>query len=242
MIFNDIYSGDENEIFNKLKFNAFNLPDDINYTTRSLELIYPMYCRWLNTRHGMYVVKFELSIPDNIDNPDNRGSFCSEALIDYLFHRVQGDVGYRNTGSDKSIGLLWKTYHRDSSTVHEGHFLIPMTEAEVIESPRGDKAPVPESVTNIFSRIIDKYNLSIYMGRFDDDPVELDFMYSKLGEGYRAIFNDSSFELHEQGFVTLCEVAQLSINKPDVDSTLFRARCGYNPVQSYFDASLYDPF
>tara|TARA_B110000211_G_scaffold99557_2_gene115943 strand:+ start:16346 stop:16474 length:129 start_codon:yes stop_codon:yes gene_type:complete len=39
MIFNEKYSGDENEIFNKIKFKEFNLPDDTNYTTRSLELI-----------------------------------------------------------------------------------------------------------------------------------------------------------------------------------------------------------
>ena len=237
MIFNDIYSGDENEIFNKLKFNVFNLPDDINYTTRSLELIYPMYCNWLNTRQGMYVVKFELSIPDD------PGSFCSEALIDYLFHRVQGDVGYRNTGSDKSIGLLWKTYRRDSSTVHEGHFLIPMTEAEVIESSRGDKAHAPESVIGIFSRILDKHQNSIYLGTVEEESLELSFMYSKSGEGYGVIFNDSSFELHEQGFVTLCEVAQLSKDKPGAATDLFRARCGYNPAHSYVSTAFsFNPF
>ncbi|KXJ57377.1 MAG: hypothetical protein AXW17_03175 [Colwellia sp. Phe_37] len=236
MIFNDKYSGDKNEIFDKLKFKEFNLPDDANYTTHSLELIYPMYCYWLNTRYGIYVVKFNLSIPDE------PGSFCSEYLIDHLFHRVQGDVGYRNSGSDKSIGLLWKTYRKESSTIHEGCFLVPMTEVELTESPRGDEAHTPEGVTSIFSRIIDKYNFNEEVGILQDEAMELKFIHPKQGEGSAVIFNDSRFELHEQGFVTLCEVAQLPKDKPDADTGLFRARCGYNPTRSYVSGDWYDPF
>ena len=236
MIFNDKYSGDENEIFNKTKFKEFNLPDDTNYTTRSLELIYQMYCRWLNTRYGFYVVKFELSIPDD------PGAFCTEYLIDHLFHRVQGDVGYRNSGSDKSIGLLWKTYRKDSSTIHEGCCLVPMTETELTDSPRGDMAHAPEGVTSIFSRIIDKYNFNYEAGIFADEAMELNFIHPKKGEGNEVIFNDSRFELHEQGFVTLCEVAQLPKDKQGDDSPLFRAKSGYNPARNYVSIGQYDPF
>jgi hypothetical protein len=236
MMFNDKYSGDENEIFNKAKFKEFNLPDDTNYTTRSLELIYQMYCRWLNTRYGFYVVKFELSIPDD------PGAFCTEYLIDHLFHRVQGDVGYRNSGSDKSIGLLWKTYRKDSSTIHEGCCLVPMTEVELTDSPRGDAAHAPEGVTSIFSRIFNKRNFNEEVGILEGGAMELSFIHPQQGEGSDVIFNDSRFELHEQGFIRLCEVAQLSKDKQGDDSTLFRARSGYNPSRSYVSGNWYDPF
>ena len=235
MIFNEKYSGDENEIFNKIKFKEFNLPDDTNYTTRSLELIYQMYCRWLNTRYGFYVVNFELSTQDDTDAP------CSEYLIDHLFHRVQGDVGYRNSGSDKSIGLLWKTYRKESSTIHSGCFLVPMSGVELTDSPRGDSAHSPEGVNGIFSRIINKLNFNYEIGVFGDAVIDLDFTHPKKGEGSEVIFNDSRFELHEQGFATLCEVAQLPKDKQGDDFPLFRARSGYNPSRSY-TADYYDPF
>ena len=44
------------------------------------------------------------------------------------------------------------------------------------------------------------------------------------------VFHYSSFEVHEQGFATLCEIAQLSIDKPDAETPLFRTRYGYSPV------------
>jgi hypothetical protein len=116
-----------------------------------------------------------------------------------------------------------------------------MTEAELTGSPRGDKAHIPEGVTSIFSRIIDKYNFNYEVGIFEEDVMELNFIHPKQGEGNEVIFNDSRFESHEQGFVTLCEVAQLPKNKQGADSPLFRAKSGYNPSRSY-TADYYDPF
>ena len=67
MIFRDEYSGQKSEIFNKRKFKEFNLYENVDYTTRSLELIYPIYCQWLNTRHGIYLYEMKLSIDDSVD-------------------------------------------------------------------------------------------------------------------------------------------------------------------------------
>ncbi|PHR85433.1 MAG: hypothetical protein COA59_00255 [Colwellia sp.] len=235
MIFNDKYSGDENEIFNKTKFKEFNLPDDANYTTRSLELIHQMYCRWLNTRYGIYLYNVKLTIADNVD-------ICSESILDYLFHRVQGDVEHRNTGSDKSIGLILKTYREGSSTIHEGYFLMPMTETEKNNSPRGDKTEISKDVHRIFSRILTQYWYHVNDEIFDDEALGLKFSYATLGEGYGVIFNDSSFEVHERGFNMLCVIPDLFTDKPGADTASFRTRDGYNPAHNYFCTSLFEPF
>ena len=235
MIFNDKYSGDENEIFNKTKFKEFNLPDDTNYTTRSLELIYHMYCRWLNTRYGMYLVKFDLSTEDCFP-------VSNQSIIDYLFHRVQGDIQKRNTGPDKSIGMIWNTCLEGRSTTHKGYFLMPMTEAEMIKSPRDKEADISDDVFNIFSRIFNKYCYKVEMGIISEDAVGLDFTHSKLGEGHNAIFSNSSFIMHERGFTTLCEIAELPTVKPNIDPTLFRVRYGYNPAHNYFCTYPFKPF
>jgi hypothetical protein len=235
MIFRDEYTGQQSEIFNKLKFKEFTLYDDAKYTTRSLELIYPMYCQWLNTRHGIYLTKVKLSISDE-------ANLCSESLIDYLFHRVQGDIESRQACSDKSIGLVWKTYREGASTIHEGLFLIPMTEAEMNESPRGEKAKVSRDVSSIFELILVHYDYRLYgqlLGDDDEKPIELEFRHSKFGEGHRVIFSDSSLKMHEQGFNTLCDFAELP---DDAESALFRVRNGYNPAHNYFNTSLFEPF
>lgn len=234
MIFNDKYSGDENEIFNKTKFKEFNLPDDTNYTTRSLELIYEMYCRWLNTRHGVYLYKMKLSVDDSVNA-------SGESLLDCLFHRVQGDIEHRNTGADKSIGLIWKTYRKGSMTVHEGYFLMPMSEAEKIDNPRSDKAKIPYSVHSVFSRISDQYSIHFHEDIFEFDALDLRFKYSTLGEGYEIIFSDSNFEVHELGFNTLCEIAQLSSEDQEIESVLFRTKYGYTPAHGYFCTSVFEP-
>jgi hypothetical protein len=229
MIFRDEYTGQQSEIFNKPKFKEFNLPTDVNYTERSLQLIYEMYCRWLNTRHGIYMVKFNLTIEKEDD-------IYSELLIDYLFHKVQGYMIKRNTGTDKSINMIWNTKHKGSSIIHEGYFLIPMTEAEMTKSPRGDEAQLPSNIYNIFSRILT--NLSDKGER----GISLDFMYSKFGEGYKAIFNNSIFEMHECGFTILCEIAELSTDKTNVAPVLFRTRYGYTLPNSYFSTRAFKPF
>ena len=236
MIFKNEFTGNKNDIFNNSKFREFNLPDDGRYTTRSLELIYQMYCNWLNTRHGMYLNYVKLSISDDSD-------LCSESLIDYLFHRVQGDIESRKTCSDKSIGFLWKTYREDTSTIHEGLFLVPMTKAEMQENPRGENAEMSQGVNDIFGRINNQFEFRLY-GQLleeecDNKPIKLKLRYSELGEGHRVIFSDSSFEMHERGFVTLCDIADLS---KDADSVIFRTRCGYTPTHSYFNTSIFEPF
>jgi hypothetical protein len=235
MIFSDKYSGDKNEIFKKPKFKEFKLQDGVDYTTRSLELIYQMYCRWLNTRHGIYLYTVKLSIADNVD-------ICSESILDYLFHRVQGDVGHRNTGSDKSIGMILKTYREDSSTIHEGFFLMPMTEAEKNSTPRGNKARISKDVDRIFSRILSQYWCHVNNEVFDEETLGLEFSCSPLGEGFGVIFNDSSFKMHELGFYILCLLADLFTDKPGADTVLFRTRDGYNPAHNYFCTSLFEPF
>jgi len=120
--------------------------------------------------------------------------------------------------------------------------LMPMTEAEMNESPRGKKAEISENVMNVFSRIDSQYGYKLYEERLDEKIIGLDFLHSKFGEGYKVIFSNSSFKMHEWGFITLCEIAELSIDKPDVGSTLFRTRYGYNPAHSYFCSSLFEPF
>ncbi len=229
MIFRDEYMGQQSEIFNKLKFKEFTLPGDAKHTTRSLELIYPMYCQWLNTGHGIYLVKFNLSIEKDDD-------MYSELIIDYLFHRVQEYMKKRNTGTGKSMDMIWNTKHKDSSIIHEGYFLIPMTEAEMTKSPRGDEAQLPSNVYNIFSRILT--NLSDKGER----GVSLDFMYSKFGEGYKVIFSNSIFEMHECGFTILCEVAELSTDEPNIAPVLFRTRSDYTLPHSYFSTRAFKPF
>lgn len=237
MIFTDKFTGDKNEIFNKSKFKEFSLPDNAKYTTRSLELVYQMYCKWLNTRHGFYLHQMKLSIDDSLEK-------CSDSLLDYLFHRVQGDIENRNTGSDKSISLISQTYRKGTKTIHEGFFLMPMTEVEMTESPRGDKSEHPKSVHRIFSRILTQFHNNDFTEALDldDDALDLHFMYSNLGEGFGAIYKDSSFEMHEQGFNTLCEFAELPKEKSNIESILFQTRHGYNPAHSYFCTSIFEPF
>jgi hypothetical protein len=234
MIFRDEYTGQKREIFNKRKFKEFNLYENVDYTTRSLELIYPMYCQWLNTRHGIYLYEMKLSIDDSV-------GVCNESLLDCLFHRVQGDIEHRNTGPDKSIDLIWKTYRKGSMTIIEGYFLMPMSEAEKADSPRGDKAEIPKSVHRIFSRILEQYSIHFHEDMFDDDALDLRFQYSTFGEGYEVIFSDSNIEVHEIGFNILCQIAQLPREKQEVESTLFRLRKGYTPAHGYFCTSVFEP-
>ena len=186
MIFRDEYTGQESEIFNKQKFKEFKLPADANYTERSLQLIYDMYARWINTRYGAYLVKFNLSIEDDSDA-------YSESVIDYLFHKVQGDIEKRNTGPDKSIGMIWTTNHKGSSIIHEGYFLMPMTEAEMIKSAREDEAKIPDDVYSVFSRILTNLSSQVDKGIICEDAITLDFLCSNYGEGYRAVFSNSIF-------------------------------------------------
>lgn len=241
MIFIDKYSGNKNELAKKDKYKEFSLiQNEADHTTRSLGLIYEMYCRWLNTNYGVYLVKANLTIPDSSDE-------CSESVIDYLFHMVQGNVKHRNVRSDNSIGLIWKTYRKDSSTIHEGYFLIPMTEAEY-DKPRNKKSlfsmDVFDAVANTMSQLKAKFNKEFDL-EFDKEPVReigLHFKFSFDNDGKGGLFHDSSFEVHEQGFATLCEIAQLSIDKPDAEPPLFRTRYGYNPRLWHFGNDSLEPF
>ncbi|MEH6595684.1 MAG: hypothetical protein V7736_09085 [Colwellia polaris] len=238
MIFNDKYSCDENELLKSDKYKEFSLiQSDVDYTTRSLGLIYDMYCRWLNTNHGIYLVKAKLSIPDGSDK-------CSESVIDYLFHMVQGNIKHRNVRSDNSIGLIWKTYRKDSSTIHEGYFLISMTEAEY-DKPRDKKMSsfsmdVFKSVGDSLSQLKAKFYNESDMEFDKEIGLHFEFLFNIDGKG--GLFHDSSFEVHEQGFTTLCKIAQLSIDKPDTESPLFRTRYGYSPVHWYFGNDSLEPF
>ena len=238
MIFSDKYSGNKNELVKSDKYKEFSLiQSEVEYTTRSLGLIYDMYCRWLNTNHGIYLVKANLSIPDDSDE-------CSESVIDYLFHMVQGNIKHRNVRSDNSIGLIWKTYRKDFSTIHEGYFLISMTEAEY-DKPRDKKMSlfsldVFNSVGDTMSQLKAKFDKE-----FDKEPdkkigLYFEFLFSNNGKG--GLFHDSSFEVHEQGFATLCEIAQLSIDKPDTEFPLLRTRYGYSPVHWHFGNDSLEPF
>ena len=237
MIFRDEFTGEQSEIFKKLKFKEFKLPTDVNYTERSLQLIYDMYCSWLNTRHGFYLYLMKLSVDDSLE-------LCGDSLLDYLFHRVQGDIEHRDTGSDKSISLVSTTYREGTKTIHEGFFLMPMTEAEMTETPRGDKSVTPKSVHRIFSRILTQFHNNEFVEVLDleEDALDLRFRYSDFGEGYEAIYKDSSFEVHEQGFNILCELAELPKEKSNIEPVLFRTWYGYNPYHSYFCTSIFEPF
>lgn len=235
MMFSDEYTGQKNEIFSKSKFKGFDLPTNTSYTERSLQLIYDMYCRWLNTRHGAYLYLMKLSVDDSV-------GICAESLLDYLFHRVQGDVEFRDTGSDKSINMIWKTRREGSMTIFEGYFLMPMTAEEKTDSPRRDKAEIPKSVHRVFSRIFTQYAYHVDGDIFEDDALDLCFQYPTSGEGYGMIFSDSNFEVHELGFNALCKVAQLSSEKQEVEPALFRVKYGYTPSHSYFCTSLFEPF
>lgn len=235
MIFRDEFTGQQSEIFKNLKFKEFKLPDGANYTERSLELIYEMNSRWLNTRNGAYLVKFNLAIEDDNDA-------YSESVIDYLFHTVQGDIEKRDTGSDKSIGMIWNTIRKGTSIIHEGYFLMPMTESEKIKSPRGDEAKIPDDVYNIFSHILTNLSDQVDNGAICEDAITLDFLCSNYGEGYRAIFSNSTFEMYECGFTTLCEIAELSIDESSIAPVLFRTRLGYTPHHGYFSSHAFKPF
>lgn len=237
MIFRDEFTGEKSEIFKKLKFKEFKLPTDVNYTERSLQLIYEMYSRWLNTRHGFYLYQMKLSVDDCLER-------CSDSLLDYLFHRVQGDIEHRNTGSDKSISLISSTHRKGTKTIHEGCFLMPMTETEMAKNSRGDKSETPKSVHRIFSRILTQFHNNDFTEALDFEAGALDlrFMYSDLGEGFGVIYKDSSFEVHEQGFNILCELAELPKEKSNIEPVLFRTWYGYNPNHSYFCTSIFEPF
>lgn len=235
MIFRDEFTGEQSEIYKKPKFKEFKVPTDFKYTERSLQLIYEMYCRWLNTRYGAYLFKFNLSIED--DNGE-----YGETLIDYLFHTVQGYVEKRNTGSDKSIGMIWNTKRKDSSTVHEGFFVIPMTETEMIKSPRGDEAKIPDDVHSVFSRIFTNFSDKVENGIISGHKIALTFLWSKYGEDFRAVFSNSSFKMQEWCFITLCEIAELPKDEPCIAPVLFRTRLGYNPHHSYLSTQASMPF
>jgi hypothetical protein len=241
MIFTDKYSGNKSELVKRDKYKEFSLiQTGANHTTRSLGLSYDMYCRWLNTNYGVYLVKANLSIPDESDK-------CSESVIDYLFHMVQGNVKHRNVRSDNSIGLIWKTYRKDSSTIHEGYFLISMTEAEY-DKPRDKKMSlfsidVFNAVGDTLSQLKAKFYSESDM-EFDKEPdkeigLHFEFLFHIDGKG---LFHDSSFEVHEQGFAKLCEISQLPIDKPDSESPLFRTRYGYSPVHWHFGDDSVEPY
>jgi hypothetical protein len=86
LIFTDKYSGNENELAKIAKYKEFSLiQSESNHTTRSLGLIYDMYCRCLNTTHGIGLLMFHLSIPDDSGE-------CSESELDNLFHFAQDSV------------------------------------------------------------------------------------------------------------------------------------------------------
>jgi hypothetical protein len=187
------------------------------------------------------LVKANLSIPDDSDE-------CSESVIDYLFHLVQRNIKHRNVRSDNSIGLIWKTYRKDFSTIHEGYFLISMTEAE-FDKPRDKKMSefsmdIFNSVGDTMSQLKTKFDKEFDL-EFDKEPdkkigLYFEFLFSNNGKG--GLFHDSSFEVHEQGFATLCKIAQLSIDKPNTESPLFRTRYGYNPVHWYLGNDSLEPF
>jgi hypothetical protein len=230
MIFTDKYSGNKNELVKRDKYKEFSLNQNgANHTTRSLGLIYEMYCRWLNTTHGIGLLMFHLSIPDNSDE-------CSESELDNLFHIAQGSVKQRNTGSDNSIGMISKTYRKDFSTNHEGYFLIPISDAEKHNILQGDKKPFLQELFNIPSRIFSGRKAKL------DTESTVYFSLQAKDKNHGIILSDSSFEVHEQGFATLCEIAQLSIDKPNAEPPLFRTRYGYSPTHWHFGKDSIEPF
>jgi hypothetical protein len=230
MIFTDKYSGNKNELVKRDKYKEFSLTQSgANHTTRSLGLIYDMYCRWLNTTHGIGLLMFHLSIPDDSGE-------CSESELDNLFHIAQGSVKHRNTGSDNSIGMISKTYRKDFSTNHEGCFLIPISDAEKHDILQGDKKPFLQELFNIPSRI--------FSGRKEklDTESTVYFSLQAKNKKYGIILSDAGFDAHEQGYNILCEIAQLSIDKPNAEPPLFRTRYGYSPTHWHFGKGSLEPF
>jgi hypothetical protein len=238
MIFIDEYNGDESTLYTDKKFKEFTLKlPGAYYTARSMQLIYEMYCNWLKTRNGFYLFEVKLSVADSL-------GVCSESMLDCLFHRVQGDIKYLELGADKSIGFISNTYRLASSTIHNGYFLLPMSEAAKINSKRGEKAEIPEDVHRVFKRILNSFYCDSFCHEdiFKEDELDLSFTYSTSGEGSAAIFNDSSFEMHEEGFNRLCEIAELPIERKHIESSKFRAWHGYIPHHDYFCTSLFESF
>jgi hypothetical protein len=229
MIFTDKYSGNENELVKKAKYKEFSLiQSGADYTDRSVGLIYDMYCRCLNTTHGIGLLMFHLSIPDDSGE-------CSESELDNLFHIAQDSVKHRNTSSDNSIGLISKTYRKDFSTNHEGCFLIPISDEEKHDILQGDKKTLLRELLNIPSRIISGRKAKL------DTESTVYFSLKGKDKNHGIILSDSNFEVHEQGFATLCEIAQLSMDKPEAESPLIRTRYGYSPVHGHFGNDSLEP-
>lgn len=235
MIFQDKYSGQESEIFNQPKFKEFRLPCDEKHTTRSLELIYSMYCKWLNTRHGIYLCQMRLFTDDDI-------GVCSDSILDYIFHRVQRDVGNINTSPDKSIGLVSGSYREGTKTIHDGYFLIPMTESEMKEISKGGKPKIPKAVIAIFSRILSQLNNTAFDVIYEEENFDLSFRYLSEKDGAGVILSNSNLKEHEVGFNALSEVARLYKEDLNGDPILFSVRYGYTPAHNYFYTSLFELF
>lgn len=230
MIFSDKYNGNKSELVKIDKYKEFSLTQSgANHTTRSLGLIYDMYCRWLNTAHGIGLLMFHLSIPDDSGE-------CSESELDNLFHIAQGSVKHRNTSSDNSIGMISKTYRKDFSTIHEGCFLIPISDAEKHDILQGDKKTFLRELFNIPSQIFSGRKVKL------DTESTVYFSLKGKDKNHGIILADAGLDVHEQGFATLCEIAQLSMNKPDAEPPLFRTRYGYNPRLWHFGKDSLEPF
>jgi len=106
-----------------------------------------------------------------------------------------------------------------------------MSKLEITDSKRGDKAPFSDEVINIFAWVeLDIYN-KYYYEMDDEKSIELCFSNSSQGEGDEVFFHDSLFDVHERGFVKLCDVAKL---EPNSESSQLRVRYGFNPSLSYF--------
>ena len=221
MIFVDKYIGETDLLHKSEAFKEFKLQDPSGtYTSRSLKLIYDMYCRWLNTTHGIGILMFHLSIP-------NASGECSESVLNNLFHIAQNSVKDRNTGSDNSIGMISKTYQKALSAHHEGCFLIPIS-----DDGKNDKSKTLLEIFNIPSKVFAANRESL--------NTESSVYFSGKGkfENYGIIPSDANIDVHEQGFNILCEIAQLSASKADIEHPLLRTRYGYNPNLRSFDYSL----
>ena len=217
MIFVDKYNGDADLLHQSGTFKEFILQDsEERYTSRSLKLIYDMYCRWLNATHGICLVIFHLSIPDDSNE-------CSESTLDNLFHTVQDNVKHRNTSSDNSIGLISKTYRKNFSTNHEGYFLLPISDTEKHDTLKGDNKPILREVANIISRTFARRKVNL------DTKSILHFSLKGKDMEHGIILSDACLDAHEQGFNILCEIAQI-----DIEPSLFRTRYGYNPALRSF--------
>jgi len=223
MIFVDKYNG-EKDLLNKSEtFKEFKLQGPCSgYTSRSLKLIYEMYCRWLNTTHGISILMFHLSIPNASDE-------CSESVLNNLFHIAQNSVKDRNTSSDNSIGMISKTYQKDSSTYHEGYFLIPIS-----DEGKNDKKKALREIFDIPSKV--------FAAR-ESLNTQSSVYFSRKGkyENHGIILSDANIDAHEQGFNILCEIAQIPASKADIEPPLLRTRYGYNPNLRLFDYSLVEP-